>query len=209
MNVSDEKSGRYNIESGEDKAWRELAADNTSDVCRRSLASWDDAARAYTLEILGEKYSIFPATRKIVNLDNPGRKFEYFLNLSAPIYLVRARDAAPSGELVKELKGGEFFFRGSHTLPLDAVAQKYGRDRGLFEDAGRSMKGEPLKMGDAAFRFYPFPRVAMAFVIWFEDDEFEARVSLLFDRDADKHMALDVVWAMALLSCQRMLGFAR
>ncbi len=198
---------KYNIESGEEKAWRELMEADPSTVARASLASYDPLSGAYTLRILGEDYLIDPAAKSVRNITNPGRKPEYFLNLSAPIYLTSAREVPPSGELVKELKGGGFFFRGSHTLPLDALALKYGTDKALFEEAGaKALGGWVAGMGDTSVVFDVFPRVRMAFVLWLLDSEFPARASLLFDSNADRHMALDVVWAMSLLSCQRMLG---
>jgi hypothetical protein len=198
---------KYNIESGEEKAWRELAGADPIAVARRSLAVYDSRSRTYAILVLGEKYVVDPALEKVANLTNPGRKPEYLLNLSTPIYMVYAKDLPVSGELVKELKGGEFFFRGSHTLPLDQVAAKYARDSALFMEAGAAMGGTAVSMGDAAFSFHVFPRVAMTFVLWVEDAEFPARASLLFDSNASRHMALDVVWSVALVSCQRMLGF--
>lgn len=201
------KEEKYNIESGEEKAWRELLKASPEAVAKNSLAVYEPDAGTYTLEIMGERYVVDPGARKVRCIGDPERKPEYFLNLGAPIYLVQARPVPPSGELVQELKGGEFFFRGSHTLPLDALARKYGADRELFTEAGKSLGGRPLDMGDAAFLFSVFPRVEMAFVLWLSDDEFPARVSLLFDSNADKHMALDVVWAVALIACQRMLSF--
>ena len=200
---------KYNIESGEQKAWRELLDADPGEVAKRSLAEYIPATGEYSLVVLGETYLVNPAAKSIKNISNPGRKYEYFLNLSIPIYLVQAGDIPVSGELVKELKGGEFFFRGSHTLPLAAISRKYASDRELFLGAGRAMGGNPFKGGDAAFSFNFFPRVAMAFVLWMEDDEFPARATLLFDANADRHMALDVVWAVALLSCQRMLTYSR
>jgi hypothetical protein len=202
------KEEKYNIESGEDKAWRELTAASPEAVEKNSLAVYDPDSGTYTLEIMGGQYIVDPGKRSVTGFTGHEKKPEYFLNLSTPVYLVQARLLPPSGELVKELRGGEFFFRGSHTLPLDAIANKYGADRELFIQAGKFCHGGvPLKMGDAAFRFRVFPRVEMAFVLWLADDEFPARVSLLFDSNADKHMALDVVWAVALVACQRMLSF--
>jgi len=198
---------KYNMESGEDKAWRELASADPEAVAKRSLAVYDPASKTYTLTVLGEEYRVDPAARKVTNITNPGRKYEHFLSLSVPVYLTQAGDGQPSGELVKELKGGEFFFRGSHTLPLDKIAEKYARDKDLFIVAGHAMGGVPAKMGDAAFTFHVFPKVSMAFVLWLEDEEFPARASLLFDSNADRHAALDVIWAVALLSCQRMINF--
>ena len=198
---------KYNIESGEEKAWRELREADPAAAARRSLALYDPETRAYTLEALGGRYRLDPASGTVEDADGRGRRVEHLLKLSAPVYVLNALEVPPSGELVKELKGGEFFFRGSHTLPLDAIAEKYKSGRGSFMEAGRSLGGTPVKMGDAAFTFHAFPRVVMCFVLWLEDDEFPARVSMLFDSNAGLHMALDVVWAMALVACQRMLSF--
>ena len=202
------KEEKYNIEQGEEKAWRELREADPELVSRNSLAAYDSKAGTYTLTVLGEKYAIDPGGMAIVNLTNPARAPEYLLKLSIPVYLVQARDIPPSGELVKDLPGGGFFFRGSHALPLDAIAEKFGRDSGSFERAGRStLGGTPAGMGDAAVAFNVFPRVSMALVLWLSDEEFPARATLLFDSNAGRHMALDVVWAVSLVACQRMLKY--
>src|SRR5512143_1212644 len=107
---------KYNIEAGEEKAWRELSEADPASVERRSLATWYADSGTYNIEVLGERYEVDPEARKVRNLTNPSRKFEYFLNLSIPIYMLKAVEINVSGELVKELKGGDFFFRGSHTL---------------------------------------------------------------------------------------------
>ncbi len=198
---------KYNIESGEEKAWKELREADPVVAARRSLALYDAATGKYTLKALGRDYVLDPEAEAVLDADEPGMRVEHLLKLSAPVYVLNAQDIPPSGEMVKELKGGEFFFRGSHTLPLEAIAEKYKSDSGLFVQAGMSLGGTPVKMGDAAFTFRVFPRVVMCFVLWLEDDEFPARVSMLFDSNAGRHMALDVVWAMALVACQRMLSF--
>lgn len=199
--------GQYKIETGEDKAWRELAGLEPSIVAARSGAVHDAATGAYTLRVFGEEFLVAPSTRTITSLSDPDRKPEYLLGLAVPVYLTQAKDIPVSGELVKEFRGGEFFFRGSHTLPLEEIAEKYGEDRGLFVEAGGALGGAALPMGDAAFEFYVFPKVRMAFVLWLTDEEFPARASLLFDSNADRHIALDVVWAVALVACQRVLKY--
>jgi hypothetical protein len=199
---------KYNIESGEEKAWRELMDADPKVVARRSLARYDPDTRSYSLDSLGEEFVVDPVNRTVTSTAGPDRKVEHLLKLSLPVYMLNALDLPPSGELVKELKGGEFFFRGSHTLPLEALGKKYGSDRELFVKAGKCIGGTPVKMGDAAFTFHALPRVVMCFLLWLEDDEFPARVSLLFDSNAGRHMQLDVVWAVALVACLRMLSFS-
>lgn len=198
----------YNIVSGEEKAWRELAGADPASVAVRSLAAHDPASGSYALTVFGEDYLVSPGTRTVVNLTNPARPREPLLDLSIPVYLVRARPANPSGELVKGFTGGEIFAQGSHVLPMDEVAREYGSDGEGFVEAGRvELGGVPDGFGDAAVRFSPFPRVSMTAILWLSDDEFPARASLLFDSNAALHMPVDIVWAVALVACRRMLGF--
>ena len=198
---------KYNIESGEKKAWRELEAADPAQVEKNSGARYDSSRGAYRLEILGGVYEASVGEKKITCISDPDRKPEYLINLATPVYLVQAKPVGPSGELVKELKGGDFFFRGSHILPLNSIAEKYGNDKELFIKSAASVGGTPVAIGDAGFSFRAYPRIGMAFALWLTDDEFEARASLLFDSLADRHMALDAVWAVALVACQRVLSF--
>lgn len=199
---------RYRSDTGEDRAWSELAAADPVEVAANSGASYDSASGLFTIKILGSLYTVDAAARKITGEARPGVPAEYFLNLSTPIYLVHARPVPPSGRLVREFTGGEFFFRGAHTLPLDAIAERYGSDGNLFKRAcSEALGGVPAGVGDAGCSFSVYPRVSMAFVLWLSDEEFPARAGLLFDSNAGLHMPLDVVWAVALLACQRVLKY--
>lgn len=199
---------RYITDTGEDKAWRELAAADPYTVAASSGAAYDPETGLYTLEILGGFYTVDPEARKVASLQCPGVPPEYFLGMATPVYLVHAAPVPPSGILVKEFTGGEFFFRGSHTLPLDAVALRFGSDCGYFRAAcGAALGGVDAGLGDCGCRFRVYPRVEMTFVLWLGDEEFPARASLLFDSNAGRHMALDALWAVALLACQRLLKY--
>ncbi len=200
----------YKTEGGRDKAWRELSLSDPKRVAANSLASFDEATGVYSLEILGETYRVDPGKCEVANISNPARPFEYLLDLATPVYMTAARPIPPSGKLVKEFAGSEFFFRGSHTLPLDAVAEKFGKDRTGFEKAcALELGGGHSPIGDCGCGFSAYPRVSMAFLLWLADEEFPARAGLLFDSNANLHMALDALWAVALVACQRLLKFRR
>jgi hypothetical protein len=167
---------KYNIESGEEKAWRELSEADPQAVARRSLAAWFANSGTYDIEVLGEHYEVDPKARKVRNLTNPSRKYECFLNLSIPIYMLTAREIPVSGELVKELKGGDFFFRGSHTLPLDALSEKYGRDKALLRSGQGHGRGNSETWG-RRLQVQLFPACLDGLRLWLEDDEFPARLA--------------------------------
>jgi Domain of unknown function (DUF3786) len=197
----------YKTGDGEARAWEMLAACDPAEVAANSLASYDYKTGRYTVEILGETYEADPAAATLINISNPARPPEYLLRLATPAYLANARPVPPSGELVKELSDG-FFFRGAHTLPLDIIAERYGDNPDGFAKACiEELGGESAGAGDRGCRFSVYPRVSMTFVLWLGDDEFASRAYLLFDSNAGLHMALDLVWAVALVACQRLLNF--
>lgn len=199
----------YATAPGEDKAWAELMAADPATVAANSGASYDPATGLYRLAMFGRSHTVDKAKRAVTD-ELSGRPPETLLNLAAPVYLNSAKPVPPSGRLVKEFTGGEFFYRGAHTLPLDELAARYGDDRsGFSENCRFELGGTPAKLGDAAYSFLVFPRVSMTLALWLGDDEFPARVSLLFDSNCHLHIPLDIVWAVALAACERLLQPSR
>jgi hypothetical protein len=70
----------------------------------------------------------------------------YFSRLSILFYLTSAKNIPFSGRLVQpvNLKGGHIFFRGTHILPLDKLALKYGNDAGGFLKRGTALGGRQM-----------------------------------------------------------------
>jgi hypothetical protein len=135
------------------------------------------------------------------------QKLGYFFKLSVLWYLVRAKDIACTGRLEKlqNIKGGDIFTKGSHVLPLEPLAGKYGRDKKGFIDKGKSLGGELVNLGDAALRLFPLPRIPIVLSLWLEDDEFPARADLLFDSTCDLQIPTDIIWSVAMMSVLVML----
>jgi hypothetical protein len=101
----------------------------------------------------------------------------------------------PSG-----LPGGEIFFSGSHVLPLDALAGKYAARPEAFLEAGAALGGRPVPYGDAAIELPALPKVPTTVILWTADEEFPARADLLFDATGPRHLPLDILWSVAMLS---------
>jgi hypothetical protein len=191
---------------GEDRAWELLAAMQPDDVCRDASVSYDSATRHYTIHSFGMDFRVSAANRTISS-SAPGsevllQKLGYFFRLSILWYLVHARDVACTGRLVKleGIKGGDIFTRGSHVLPLEPLARKYGRNREGFIEKGNSLGAEFEKLGDAALRLSPLPRIPVVLILWIEDEEFPARADLLFDSTCEMQMPTDIIWSVAMMS---------
>jgi hypothetical protein len=105
----------------------------------------------------------------------------------------------------EDLKGGSIYSKGSHVLPLDKIADKYGRDREGFIQRGNELGCEELAYGDASIKLYPFPRIPIIIILWKADDEFAARSDLLFDATCELHLPVDIIWSTAMMTVLMML----
>jgi hypothetical protein len=197
--------------AGEEKVWETLATLDPEEVCRRSDAVYDYTSGLYTLKSFGRDFQVSPLEKKILPRSPDDeiflRKLGYFFNLSVTGYLAIARDVALTGRLVNpvNMKSGQLFFRGSHVLPLDRVAEKYAGDSEGFLKRGMELGGQKLEHGDASVKLFPLPRVPVVQVLWVADDEFPARANLLFDSSCEIRLPIDVIWAIAMLSVLVML----
>ncbi len=196
---------------GEEKAWEILSTLKPEEVCRAADVSHDAASGTYLIRSFGMDFFVSPRDKSISST-SPGsdlllRTLGYFFRLSLLWYLASAKEIACSGRPVKleNVRGGDIFTKGSHVLPLDSVARKYGRDKGGFMEKGRSLGAEPAPFGDAALKLFPLPRVPVVLALWVEDEEFPARADLLFDSTCSIQIPVDILWSIAMTSVMAML----
>jgi hypothetical protein len=198
-------------DAAEGKAWEMLAAADPATVAERAAVDFAPAAGCYRLSSFGHHFSVHPAERRFVSLEPEGEVFvkrdALFFRLTVLWYQVKAGPSRPSGKLVRPagLPGGEIFLRGTHVLPLDALAEKYARRPEAFLAAGAALGGKPAAQGDAAIVLFPLPKVPTTVILWTEDDEFPARADLLFDATCTAHLPLDILWSVAMLAVQTLL----
>lgn len=191
---------------GEDKAWDLLASMKPEDVCRAAAVTYDAETAAYCIISFGLDFHV-SVKKKTFSSSAPGSellltKLGCFFRLSVLWYLVKAKEIACTNRLIKleSVKGGEIFTRGSHVLPLEPLAVKYGRDREIFLEKGKSLGGKQEKLGDAAIQLFPLPRVPVVLALWLKDDEFPPRADLLFDSTCILQVPMDIVWSIAMTS---------
>ena len=193
------------------RAWGILASLGPEDVCRRTKADFDELAGHYILPVFNEKVYVSFKERRVWG-DSTAADFilnelSHYSLLSILWYLIQAKDMPLSANLVspREVNGGLIFARGSHMLPLDKLVEKYGSAVEGLVRKGVSLGGEPLNYGDAAVRFFPFPRVPVVLLIWKPDEEFPARADILFDATCSEHLPPDIIWSTAMMSILVML----
>ena len=193
-------------ESGENRAWSILETLNSEDVCRSASVAFDQESGCYLVKSYGMDFTVCLPDKRITSQSTGSdlllQRLGAFFRLSILWYLTRARDIPCSGRLVRlpQVKGGDIFSRGSHVLPLEKVALKYGRNRTGFLEKGKMLGGEEVKLADAAVRLHPFPRIPAIVTLWLEDAEFPARADILLDSTCDRHLPTDILWSIAMMS---------
>jgi hypothetical protein len=195
----------------DDIYWTELKAMDPADVCRRSLAEFHADKQAFGLKLLSDALLIYPEKKRVQRVSRPinenDRPPGFNSVLVSVHYLLRAQDVPMAREYVAEtqLTDGSFFFKGPHALPSWKIEKRFANDSAAFLEKGKLLGGTPLDYGDAAIEFLVLPRIQIAYVLWTADEELPARAQILFDATADRHFALDVVWAMCNLVTNKLL----
>ncbi len=183
----------------------DLARENPDDVQRRALCRYDADDACYRLDAWGDEYAIHPREYRIDRLTRVSRRPHDYVFLFMVHYLLHSKEVDIRGEWIseKDAPGGAAFFRGPHEIPTHLIAARYGESIEGFKKRCEELGGAPLQMADAAYVFNVAPRVPVAVLFWEGDDDFPAESKLLFDRSIVDHLALDIIYALAVDVCGR------
>jgi len=186
--------------------FQDLLEMDPQDVCRRALCSYDSDTQGYTVAIWDANYGVYPREPRVVHLNDGAEVTQTFLNLFIVHYLLTAQERPITKQWVsvKDIPGGAGFFRGPHAIPGDLIANRYKDDLKAFSDACERLNGTLMDMADRAYSFRMAPRIPAAVLFWRGDDEFPAEAKLLFDDSIKDHLALDIIFALAVEVCSRL-----
>jgi hypothetical protein len=199
------------ISPGEEKAWKILRELDPSAVCKNADVLYDEQGSYYTLRSFCTDFSINLQKRLITSTTSQGeiinKRYSYFFIHSCLWYLINAKDIPLKGRLIKpvNIKGGEIFFRGSHVLPMEDIAKKYGENKEAFMSKGKELCAEILGYGDVSLKLLPLPKMPVTIILWLKDEEFLSRTDLLLDSSCEIQLPLDIIWSVSMLSALVML----
>lgn len=197
--------------SAEDKAWEMLLRRSPADVARCALARADESSGAFHVVTLGTELTL-DARRKTIEPADPAaglmKQIGHFWSLTALWYLASSQDLPLAGRLVapQELKAGFAFFQGSHTLPLQRLADRFDGRMEEFQQAAGRLGGQRAEYGDASALIPVFPRIPVTVILWHADEEFPARAQLLFDASVANHLPVDAVWSAAMMTALALMS---
>ena len=197
--------------TGHDHTWDLFLKHDPQEICKRSGVSFDFDSQIYTVKSFGQDIAVSLPEKRVFGQGKISdfliNRSGHFFDLATLWYLISAQNIPLSNELIKpaSVKGGQIFVTGTHVLPLNDMANKYGTDPNGFIHRGRKLGGELLEHGDAAIRLYPFPRLPVTLILWVGDEEFPAQLNFFFDATCDQHLPTDVLWSTAMVTVLAMM----
>ncbi|MDI7259797.1 MAG: DUF3786 domain-containing protein [Thermodesulfobacteriota bacterium] len=198
--------------SGEPFYWDQLSQFHPNDVCHRTGAIDFPPQEGFLLPVYNLRYLIIPKTRKILRVEWNDQMIEeelpLFFCLMVLVYLTGAKEIKPEHKWVseKDLKGGFNFFQGPHSLQVRELENLYGKDPEAFLKAGRRLGGKEILYGNKGFALDVFPTIPLAYLLWEGNEEFPAKIRVLFDSTIQSHLPLDVIWCMVAETSRRLAG---
>lgn len=183
-----------------------LSEQDPAGVCRRAGCTYDAAAGIFGLTLWGRPYAVDPRKGRIYDVGPDRAPLHPYFDLVALHYLLSAAEIPPAGQWIseKDIPGGTTFFRGPHAVPTHVIASRFDGDIQGFSLRCEQYGGTRLALADAAFSFVITPRVPAAVLFWQGDEEFPAEATLLYDVTIVRHLALDIVYALAVGVCEQL-----
>lgn len=197
------------------RAAKALAADRLSAEsfeairARTGLARRDD--QHFLIPFLDRQYTIAYPHFEFADLGAPEREIPLQEQVLILHYMVGADPQRPPGDMIayREIPGASFYFGPFVKRAVNPLKATFGRDLEAFHRACRALKGTPIDAGDAAYLFQVFPQLAMHYILWEGDEEFDAEANILFcEATGDCLSPEDAAW-MAGMVVYRLMALSR
>lgn len=189
--------------------WEQLDKLDRQKTAERAKCQYLANPPRYVITLLNTEYVVNLSDKQIFS-NQPGpepTEAEFLEQLCILAYLINAQDMPPTNKFVgpEHLPSGQFFFRGLHSLPTRKLEEAFGKSPERLYEVSRQFNAKICEFGDASVEFHALPRIPIAIIIWGDDDEFEARASILFDQTAGSQLPLDALGAIANLTVKALL----
>jgi hypothetical protein len=192
--------------------WEQLQKLQPQETARRADCVYEGQSGRYAVRFVGTAYSADPGLRQILE-QLPGGEWKeagYLEQLCILAYLINAKERPPAGRMAGPagLTGGEFFFRGLHSLPTDKLSKAFGNNPQRLLEAAERLGAVPRNLGDAGVEVPILPRVRVMLLVWRGDEEFQPRASILFDHAVGEQLPLDALLTAVNIAVDKLLKLA-
>jgi hypothetical protein len=177
--------------------WEQLEKLDFADTAQRAKCEYLGDRKCYIIRFLNTEHVVNLSDKKVYSIqkNSPPKPATFLEELCLLAYLINATDLPLTNKLVRAeaLPAGQFFFRGLHALPTKKLEEAFGTNPELLLKIYERFDAKKCEFGDASITLNVLPRLPLTIVIWRRCEEFEARVSILFDQNAANLMPLDAL----------------
>jgi len=190
--------------------WEQLLGLNRQETAKRAKCQYLNNPERYIVTLLNTEYVVNLSDRKISSIRSGASQVpaEFLEQLCLLAYLINAQDLPLADKIVKAetFPGGQFFFRGLHSLPTAKLESAFGNCPELLLKIAERFDAKSCEFGDASTQLYVLPRLPLTIVIWQKDEEFDARASILFDQTAASQLPLDALGVAVNLAVETLVN---
>jgi len=126
-------------------------------------------------------------------------------------YVNTATGAPLSQKLIsfKEIPEGMLYLPNFEKRAVAPLLGRFGNTPEAVWEPARSLGGRKSESGDFSVTIPVFPRLPVTLVFWRQDEEFAARLSLLFDETVVQYLPTEDIILSAQMMAFRLIGLAR
>jgi hypothetical protein len=186
--------------------WEDLRSRTAEQILAHGGVCRAKQGDGYELRFLNAVYHVDPIAERIVEISpSPSRNLREEFQILLIRYLVSEDGGQVDDKEVseKDFPGGVSFFQGPHALHVSPIARLYGKRPDAFERRSRELDAVSIARGDKAMRFHPFPQIPVTYVLWKEDEEFPASLTVLFDSSITRWFELDMIFILVWVLTER------
>jgi len=178
-----------------------------AEMARRSGATCEVVAGEIRLEIRFWDRAYLITWPDLTVREKEGGPCTELIQASLLDYLLLA-DGAPLENAwvsLRNLPRGSFYEQAYQSYSGNLLARSFRGDLEGFRATARRLGGEPLDMGDAAYRFWALPRIPLAVLFWSGGEEFPDSAQVLFDKSASHYHHLEMLAHLGAMLCERLV----
>jgi hypothetical protein len=108
----------------------------------------------------------------------------------------------------KEVREAMLYLPNFEKRAVAPLLGRFGKNPEKLLEPARSIGGRTEDLGDFSVTVPVFPRVPVTLVFWKEDEEFEARLTILFDRTVVHYLPTEDIVLSAQMMAYRLIALA-
>ncbi len=187
--------------------WNALAAKDPQLVCSNTGATLLEDGK-YLVQCLSESWLVDANQQQVMKADGAfGGEWDRQVPFLILVYLVMAQEEPASGTMIapRDVLPGKDFFAGRYELKTHDLKRAFADKGEYFLQAGEKLGGTLRHEADVSARFRVFPKIIVDYLLWLEDEEFPASITILIDKNVPIHYPLDATAVLINLLSQRLI----